>query len=230
MEKGTKENKGAEEKFERPKTLAGKLAAVLGEIGRVAKRGYNQHFKYEYVTEADLADEIRPLLSKYNLCVIPSVVSTSTEANNVSIVQMTFTIIDGDTGEKETSSFFGAGQDKADKGIYKAVTGAMKYWMYKTFIVSTGDDPENDNDFEKQPVAHGRPGNGKGQQGPQYDEAQQRRDYERYEADAQTMSTFRTPLEVDQFMTQNKAAIEANMYQQYYYDLATNLKNQSQSN
>lgn len=237
---GTKEQEkkadAVEAKFERPKTLAGKLAGILGEIGRVAKRGYNQHFKYEYVTEADLADEIRPLMAKYNVAVIPSVVSTSVEANNVTIVQMTFTVIDGDTGEKETSSFFGAGQDKADKGIYKAITGAMKYWMYKTFVISTGDDPEVDNDSDKQqPGVQSRPGNGngqtkQGQQGQQYDEEQQRRDYARYESDAVLIAAFRTPLEIDQFMTRNKAAIDANMYRQYYHDLADSTKAQAQSN
>ena len=31
-----------------------------------------------------------------------------------------------------------------DKGLYKAITGANKYFLFKLFQIETGDDPERD--------------------------------------------------------------------------------------
>jgi hypothetical protein len=49
----------------------------------------------------------------------------------------------------------GSGNDKnskgvGDKGIYKALTGASKYALLKTFMMETGDDPEVPNQQEKE--------------------------------------------------------------------------------
>jgi hypothetical protein len=33
--------------------------------------------------------------------------------------------------------------------VYKAITGAMKYFISKNFLISTGDDPEKDSEAEK---------------------------------------------------------------------------------
>ena len=44
----------------------------------------------------------------------------------------------------------GCGNDRArngtvgDKGVYKAITGANKYLLFKLFQIETGDDPENE--------------------------------------------------------------------------------------
>jgi hypothetical protein len=43
----------------------------------------------------------------------------------------------------------GEGQDAGDKGPYKAMTGAQKYALMKTFMIPTGDDPEADEDVDK---------------------------------------------------------------------------------
>ena len=52
--------------------------------------------------------------------------------------------IDGDTGESYIAEGVGQGADSGDKGVYKAITGMMKYILLKTFLVPTGDDPERD--------------------------------------------------------------------------------------
>lgn len=40
---------------------------------------------------------------------------------------------------------WGQGVDSGDKGIYKAITGANKYFIYKLLNLPTGDDPESGN-------------------------------------------------------------------------------------
>jgi hypothetical protein len=57
-----------------------------------------------------------------------------------------------DTGETLTSIYKGEGEDEGDKGLYKAYTGATKYFLTKNFLISSGDvlndvepnDPEAD--------------------------------------------------------------------------------------
>lgn len=41
---------------------------------------------------------------------------------------------------------FGFGEDSGDKAIYKAITGAIKYFGSENFLVSTGDDPEREDE------------------------------------------------------------------------------------
>jgi hypothetical protein len=122
-----------------------KLAEVLAEVGRIPKNGRNEHFKYDYVLEADLVDHIRPMLAKRNMVVLPSV-EDAAQNGNIFTAKVRFRFIDGDTGEFEDMYIVGAGQDSGDKGYYKAYTGAVKYCLMKTFLVATGDDPERDDD------------------------------------------------------------------------------------
>jgi len=44
----------------------------------------------------------------------------------------------------------GQGADKGDKGVYKAITGAKKYFIANLFLIPTDDDPEGNDDYEKQ--------------------------------------------------------------------------------
>ena len=60
--------------------------------------------------------------------------------------------MDSETGECVSGMFYGVGQDSGDKGIWKAVTGAIKYIMTSTFLIPTGDDPEKDEGKEKKPA------------------------------------------------------------------------------
>ena len=219
-----------------PKSLAGKLAAIMNEVGRVGKNGYNQHFKYAYVTESDLTDAIRPLLSKHSVGLSFSVEDVLDLTNNVTQVKIRYVLVNGeDSNDRLEMTCFGRGQDKADKGIYKAITGATKYWLYKTFLVSTGDDPENDADGQGN---QGRQGNGNGN-GQQYEQSQnqpspeelakRREDYARYEQDAMTMRTLTGANQLKRFMEENKAAIESNLYRVYYTRLAEELEDRFMS-
>jgi hypothetical protein len=128
--------------------LAKKIAQVIARVKRVPTNGRNNFQGYDYATEGDLVDEIRRHLSELNVCVFPSVESHQSEqigkAGFLSTVEMAMTLVDGDSGQSMTTRWIGQGQDKGDKGYYKAYTGAMKYFLMKTFLISTGDDPELD--------------------------------------------------------------------------------------
>lgn len=137
--------------------LAAKLARIYGTVKGVVKTGYNNYDKYGYVTEADLALALRPALAAENVALVTSVedatftdVQTSQgKAATRCVVKVKVTLIDGDTNEIIETTYFGVGDDRGDKGLYKAITGATKYALYKLFLVPTGDDPEAFDDEGK---------------------------------------------------------------------------------
>lgn len=130
-----------------------KLAEVMVEVGYVKKNGYNSFHRYNYVTEADLVDAVRAKLAERNVVLIPSVVgidergvtSDKGKASTVTTVRVAFTFCDGDSGATHKAEWAGSGDDPADKGLYKAYTGAVKYFLMKSFLIPTGDDPEGDS-------------------------------------------------------------------------------------
>jgi hypothetical protein len=48
------------------------------------------------------------------------------------------------------STWEGEAEDTGDKAFWKAYTGTLKYAHMKTWMVSTGDDPERDEGSERQ--------------------------------------------------------------------------------
>lgn len=138
-------------------SLFRKVAQVLGEIERVPKHGHNSYYNYDYATESDLVETVRPALSKAGLAMFATIVQVEALENNITRVAVDITLGCADTGEVWTSRWFGDGQDKGEKGIYKAYTGAIKYWLMKTFLVSTGDDPEDDGAQPKDKAQPARP-------------------------------------------------------------------------
>lgn len=142
--------KAAAEKPEEtlPKTLYQKLVEVMTEIGRVEKRGYNDFHKYAYVMESDLMEAVRQRLADRNVLLIPAVESVQHD-DTLTTAVMRFTFVDAESGEKHEVQWAGTGDDKGDKGLYKAFTGAEKYFLMKMFLISTGDDPEGDTRTDK---------------------------------------------------------------------------------
>ena len=125
-----------------------KLAAIMAAIERIPKRGHNDFHHYDFVTEADILTAIRHELASRHVMLLPAITGTSRDAvgekgSVLTTLTMEFTFVDGDTGESITRTWIGAGTDKEDKGAYKAMTGGEKYFLLKTFLIPTGDDPEH---------------------------------------------------------------------------------------
>ncbi len=133
-----------------PKKLAAKLAEVMAEVKYIQKRGKNAFHGYKYATEADVADKVREALSARNIILVPDVVSqetrqiTTKKGNTefIDTLKIRFTFYDGDSDQTISFHMIGSGQDAGDKAAYKAITGAEKYALMKTFLIPTGDDPE----------------------------------------------------------------------------------------
>lgn len=123
-----------------------KLCKLMAMMERVPKRGTNPHFHYDYVTEADLVDAVRKPMAELGLALLMDV--TSIDTSTPTAKGFTITTLHGTAhwvstdGSELTMGFVGQGYDNQDKGAYKALTGATKYVLMKTLLISTGDDPE----------------------------------------------------------------------------------------
>lgn len=133
------------------KGLAHKLLEISRGMDRVPKRGYNSFHKYYYVLESDAIERYREVSSEVGV-LTTFACKELLQRDNITTIRVEFTLTDVETGEKLSVDIIGAGQDTGDKGIYKAYTGAYKYFILKTFMVPTGDDPEADEPTKPSPI------------------------------------------------------------------------------
>lgn len=131
-----------------------KIARITGMVGGVEKRGYNAFHKYNYVMEADLVTAVRQYLAAAGIVIIPNVTSVEKEGELTSIM-VEYIVTDGK--EHFKFSMPGAGADRGDKGVYKAITGSNKYALMKLFKIETGDDPEGDTRVDERSAVREAP-------------------------------------------------------------------------
>jgi hypothetical protein len=132
--------------------IASALHAVMQDVPYVQRTGKNTFHNYRYAGEADLLEKLRPALIRHGLILIPSireVVPPDQHGNVTVLVDYTLLHKDGDMWPEKIKAS-GCGNDRSrdgkigDKGLYKALTGANKYLLFKLFQIETGDDPEKD--------------------------------------------------------------------------------------
>ena len=126
------------------------LRKELCERGILHREGKNAYDKYTYFSEAQYKALFTELFSKHGLELRISEVGTEPYVGTDKqpfgrIVKLCFALIDTETGFAEESIVSGEGMDKGDKAIYKAYTGALKYFLANTFMVATGDDAEKES-------------------------------------------------------------------------------------
>ena len=132
--------------------LRQKLGEVRRRIGYIQKRGYNERHNYNYVAAADIAGTVGDILAELGVVVIPRLESITYEppapgrldSVRVARVIMAYTFTDVDSGDEITAKVAGEGLDVGDKASYKAMTGALKYALLQSFLLATGDDPEDE--------------------------------------------------------------------------------------
>jgi hypothetical protein len=131
--------------------IAAALHAVMSKVTYVQKQGKNDFHGYKYASEADLLEKLRPAMVEEGLMLIPSIENVSEiDQHGNTMVMVNYTLVHK-SGEiwPHPIKAGGCGNDRnkngvGDKGLYKALTGANKYLLFKLFQIETGDDPEND--------------------------------------------------------------------------------------
>ena len=141
-----------------PLTFGEKLLALYARVAYMQKKGFNAHFKYKFLGEADVkaavsaaCQELGLVLSRVDAMPLGDITPKS------AVIQVTVTIRDAVTvithgyedTEHITLSGIGAGVDSGDKGPMKAMAAALKYALTTGLLIATGDDPENDVSTDK---------------------------------------------------------------------------------
>jgi hypothetical protein len=141
--------------------IAKAIHAVMSEVDYVKKSGENDFHNYTYATEADVLSRIRPAMLRHGLVLVPSVNQVSNiDANGITTISVHYTLvhISGAVWPHPLIAA-GAGSDMnkkgvGDKGLYKALTGANKYLLFKLFQIETGDDAEDPKgDYDRDDAA-----------------------------------------------------------------------------
>lgn len=130
-----------------------KLNTIMKEVKSMEKDGQNTFQNYSYLSETQVTLAMKKLLEKNGVVFthdtefisITEVSPTSKGTKQfMTTIRVRYVFCDMDTGGYVSGGEIGQGVDSQDKGIYKAITGAVKYIFMKTFLIPTGDDPEND--------------------------------------------------------------------------------------
>lgn len=131
---------------------------------------------YEYVTGGKVLEHIKPLMNQHGLLLKQEVLSIHNERMDyktgigtnyekpkseiLSKVEMRFTWIDVETGDKDENLFGANGQNDWEKGFGSALTYAERYFLLKYFHIATDEDDIDNPDRkpeDKTPVASSKP-------------------------------------------------------------------------
>lgn len=136
-----------------PSGIHKKLLAVMRDVERIHKTGHNNHFNYDYATEQDIKEAVGAGFRKHGLTMrideigVPMLgpEQTTKEGRTLRswLYPIKFVVVDVDTDQEIRSTFLGQGDD-SDKSEWKAITGAIKYYLTSLLLIPTGDDPERD--------------------------------------------------------------------------------------
>ena len=139
------------------KTLTSKLLEVSKAIKYLEKDKTNKMQGYSYLSEAKIKETIKKAFEDSGIIFNYSTESVreyevSPTRNGtkqfVTIANGKYSFIDVDSDHELNGTWFGSGTDTGDKGLYKAITGGIKYVLNTNFLIPTGDDPENNDDNE----------------------------------------------------------------------------------
>jgi len=129
------------------------ISKAQAACASAGKSGTNDYDKYDYATLHDYCEVVRPAMARNGLALtinvanverLPDRKTSNNKDEHVVMVTLTGRLLH-ESGEFEDYIGYGEGQDRADKAIYKAITGGKKYLISNIFNVPTTDDPERDD-------------------------------------------------------------------------------------
>jgi hypothetical protein len=150
-----------------------RLVAIMAEAGTIKKLGFNEFDKYSYVKESDIAEKMQALFVKHGVFVTNSVIEhSSTQVTSstgkpsiLSSVVSLYTFINADNpSERHEVRAVGDGMDRGDKAIYKALTGAHKYFLIRNFNLGSEEDAEKESPEKESAPARAVAPQARGQQ------------------------------------------------------------------
>ena len=135
--------------------LASRLTTAYSVVRNLRPKGYNDHFRFAFVSISQLSEAVRNALADAGVAVLPSVVDVTETAwknGTRAVVHVDFLLVAAESGEFATIRQVGVAVDSTDKAIAKAIAAATKEMLRRTFLIASAlpsDDPDSgptDND------------------------------------------------------------------------------------
>jgi len=148
----------AEQKLDKI-SLNQKIHNVMNDVKSIYKGATNLHQNYAYARAEDFISKVRESMLKHGLIIAGSKIEGSEitvkgDKGFITTFHINYTIGDIDSEEEREYTVMGQGYDSTDKGVYKGMTGAFKYFLRTAFMLEMTDDPEkDDNKPEEKPKA-----------------------------------------------------------------------------
>lgn len=127
------------------------ITKIMAEIPAIGKNKTNLQQKFKYRGIDDVMNAIQPLLAKYKVFIVPTVLEQTREERQTkgggtliySICKIKYTFYAED-GSNITAITIGEGMDSGDKATNKAMAIAMKYALFQVFCIPTDEmkDPD----------------------------------------------------------------------------------------
>jgi hypothetical protein len=137
--------------------LYSKKLAVMKSVHNVKKDGKNTHHNFDFVSREEVYSKIRAAMIENNLVVDGSIINVSdSDKEGSRIITFEFILIDAETGYSVSRTWSQPGYEmaKSKNGTYvdpygfaKAETYAMKQWLMTTFLLTSKeyDEVEQEN-------------------------------------------------------------------------------------
>jgi len=150
------------------KNIYQKLIEVSKAIEYLEKDKSNKMQGYKYLSEAKVKEvikkqfEVQGIVFNYSTTEVREYEISPTSKGTkqfLTVAKGVYHFIDIDNPvEMVNGIWFGTGSDTGDKGLYKAITGGIKYVLNTNFLIPSGDDPENEgNGKDKKPEPQKEP-------------------------------------------------------------------------
>ena len=133
-----------------------KISHISNDLRGLQKTGKNDFQRYDYFSEGDILNAVKPLLVKYGICLVPTIREYKTggaEENFLIEVALDIRVVNtAKPSEFDVITWVGSGRDvdskgkPMDKGLPKALTGGYKQAVGKLFSIAEGFDPENESE------------------------------------------------------------------------------------
>lgn len=148
----TKEERPMADEPKPPSNIHEAIAAIYAEVGYVQKQR-SAGLGYSYAGEGALIEALRPALVEHGVTVNVAGVEQieretvlvgqkqSSQQRTTLLARVRFT--HAPSGTFIESMATGEGMDSGDKSSNKAMTCALKYALRQTFLIETGDDPDD---------------------------------------------------------------------------------------
>lgn len=127
-------------------TLYERLLAIRIAVELIKKDDKNEHFNFTFASSSNVLKQLRALMDKYRVLLIPSVLKQDARVlgPNKLLTEMTFKYtwvsVDNPGDERIECQWYGQGVDSGERGVGKAATYSEKYFLLKFFNIPTDDD------------------------------------------------------------------------------------------